>query len=205
MIKRLKLLAVTAIILAVTACNSNNTEEIICVADPTPEVVAEVTPEAKPVPSPTPEATPTEKPVAVQAEKAEEKKYYCTLSVRCDTVFDNMDKLSPVAVVPKNGVIFPESRVEISEGESVFDLLLRTMKGNGIHLEFSKTPVYNSAYIEGINNLYEFDLGELSGWMYRVNGEFEQRSCSEVFLKDGDIVEWLYSCDLGKDIGNIID
>lgn len=25
------------------------------------------------------------------------------------------------------------------------------------------TPVYNSAYIEGIHNLYEFDVGKLSG------------------------------------------
>ena len=28
----------------------------------------------------------------------------------------------------------------------------------------SKTPIYNSAYIEGIHNLYEFDCGSLSGW-----------------------------------------
>lgn len=32
-----------------------------------------------------------------------------------------------------------------------------------IHMESSFTPVYNSAYIEGIHNLYEFDVGKLSG------------------------------------------
>ena len=36
-------------------------------------------------------------------------------------------------------------------------------KANKIHMESSFTPVYNSAYIEGIHNLYEFDVGKLSG------------------------------------------
>lgn len=46
----------------------------------------------------------------------------------------------------------------------MFDVLLREMKKNKIHMEFSMTPIYNSNYIEGINNLYEFDAGELQ-WM----------------------------------------
>lgn len=37
-------------------------------------------------------------------------------------------------------------------------------------MESNWTPAYNSAYIEGIGNLYEFDCGNLSGWMYSVNG-----------------------------------
>ena len=39
----------------------------------------------------------------------------------------------------------------------------REMKKAKIHMEFRNTPIYNSAYIMGINNLYEFDVGELSG------------------------------------------
>ena len=207
MIRKLQILAVTVtLFVTVTACNSNNTEEIICVAEPTPEVVAEATPTAEPVrtPAPTPEATPTAVLATVQ-EEIEEQKYYCALSVRCDSVFDNMDKLSKEAVVAENGVIFNQSQVEINEGESVFDLLLRTMQKEKIPFEFSKTPGYNSVYIEGINNLYEFDCGELSGWMYKVNGEFIQKSCSEVYIKAGDVVEWLYSCDMGKDIGKMVE
>ena len=61
--------------------------------------------------------------------------------------------------------------------------------------------LYNTAYIEGIANLYEFDCGELSGWMYRVNGEFPNVGCSLYKLKDGDTVEWVYTCDLGRDVG----
>ncbi|MBQ3593743.1 MAG: DUF4430 domain-containing protein, partial [Clostridia bacterium] len=91
--------------------------------------------------------------------------------------------------------------VEFSEGESVFDVLVREMQKNKIHLEFVNMPVYNSAYIEGIGNLYEFDCGELSGWMYKVNGQFLNYGCSLCELSNGDEIEWVYTCDLGKDVG----
>ena len=68
-------------------------------------------------------------------------------------------------------------------------------------MEFVNTPIYGSVYVEGIGNLYEFDAGELSGWMYRVNGEFPNFGCSKYILKNGDKVEFVYTCDLGKDVG----
>ena len=126
-----------------------------------------------------------------------------SLSVRCDTILDNMDWLDPekVELVPEDGVIFPSTQVTFYEGESVFNVLQREMKKAKIHMEFSDTPMYNSAYIEGINNLYEFDCGELSGWMYKVNGWFPNYGCSRYQLQDGDVVEWVYTCTLGKDVG----
>ena len=69
-------------------------------------------------------------------------------------------------------------------------------------MEFSNTPIYNSAYIEGIGNLYERDVGDLSGWMYSVNGWFPNYGCGRYALKDGDVVEWVYTCDLGADVGD---
>ena len=128
----------------------------------------------------------------------------CTLSVRCDTLLRNMDSLDSEKreLVPENGVIFPETTVVFYEGESVFNLLKREMKQNKIHMEFRNTPIYKSAYIEGIGNIYEFDCGELSGWMYKVNGVFPNYGCSSYTLKKGDKVEWLYTCDLGADVGN---
>ena len=55
-------------------------------------------------------------------------------------------------------------------------------------------------YVSGIGYLYEFDYGDLSGWMYRVNGETPSVGCAEYALSDGDQVEWLYTCDLGNDL-----
>lgn len=146
-----------------------------------------------------------EKPTPINPEDAEitDKALSCTLSVRCDTILNNIDCLleEKVDIVPKDGVIFKEKEVTFYEGESVFNVLLREMKKNKIHLEFVKTPLYNSAYIEGIANLYEFDCGELSGWMYKVNGWFPNYGCSRYILKQGDRIEWVYTCDLGRDVG----
>lgn len=148
---------------------------------------------------------PDGKPLPVEPQDAEvtEKQYTCTLSVRCDTILDNMSSLKPekAEIVPADGVIFAEQTVVFYDGESVYNLLKREMKKNKIHMEFVNTPIYNSAYIEGIANLYEFDCGELSGWMYKVNGWFPNYGCSRYSLKPGDRVEWVYTCDLGRDVG----
>ena len=145
----------------------------------------------------------TPKPYDPQKVVISDNELTCTISVRCDTVLDNMGHLDreKTDIVPQDGVIYAEKEVVFYEGESVFNLLVREMKQNRIHLEFTDTPIYNSAYIEGIANLYEFDCGELSGWMYRVNGWFPNYGCSRYELKDGDRVEWIYTCDLGRDIG----
>ena len=150
---------------------------------------------------PVPEGKPL--PVEPQNTIKTDEPHSCTLSVRCDTILDNLDWLVPekVEIVPPDGVIFPEQEVTFYEGESVFDLLQREMKNAGIHMEFSDTPMYNSAYIEGIYNLYEFDCGELSGWMYRVNGWFPNYGCSRYLLEEGDQVEWVFTCSLGVDVG----
>lgn len=127
----------------------------------------------------------------------------CSLSVRCDTILNNLSWLDEekINIVPKNGVIYAQREVIFYEGESVFNVLLREMKKNKIHFEYVNTPIYNSSYIEGIGNLYEFDCGELSGWMYKVNGKFPSFGCSRYILEPGDKIEWVYTCDLGYDVG----
>ncbi|MDY4976362.1 MAG: DUF4430 domain-containing protein [Clostridia bacterium] len=148
---------------------------------------------------------PQGQPVPMEPEETviSDKKLTCTLSVRCDTVLAHMPWLNEEKkeLIPQDGVIYETQTVTFYEGESVFNLLVREMKRNKIHLEFENTPIYNSAYIEGIGNLYEFDCGELSGWMYQVNGWFPNYGCSRYQLKEGDQVQWVYTCDLGADVG----
>ena len=127
----------------------------------------------------------------------------CTFSISCATILNNWDKCdeSKKPLVPADGVILPTTTVTFTEGESVFDVLQRLCRENKIHMESSWTPLYNSAYVEGINNLYEFDVGSLSGWMYSVNGWFPNYGCSRYALQNGDVVNWVYTCDLGYDVG----
>ena len=185
------------------------------------------TPTATPVPksetitetaTPTPSATTapkkqeSEKPATAPknettlvptAQPKTDNKTTCTLSVRCDTILANKPKLKSekVGLVPFDGVILPTTEVEFNKGESVFNILSREMRKRKIHLEFVNVPLYNSAYIEGIANLYEHDCGELSGWMYKVNGTFPNYGSSKYTIKDGDVIEWVYTCDWGNDVG----
>jgi len=149
---------------------------------------------------------PEGKPLPVEPENQEVNKgktYTCTFSIECSTILNNLSELDPdkLELVPTNGVILAPTTVTFYEGESVFDVLQRVCKENNIHLESSWTPIYNSAYIEGIHNLYEFDCGALSGWMYRVNGWYPNYGCSRYQLADGEVVEWRFTCDLGEDVG----
>lgn len=131
-------------------------------------------------------------------------KKYCTIEIRCDTILNNMDKLTPglEKYVPKNGVILSTIQVEIYDGENVFDILKRVTRDNRIQMEFRNDPVYSGAYIEGINYLYEFDCGNESGWMYKVNGWFPNYGCSQYKVQNGDSIVWIYTCDLGRDVGD---
>lgn len=122
-------------------------------------------------------------------------KLVCTLSVRCDInsfdiahIDENKKKL-----IPADGKIFSCENVEFFENESVFNVLLREMKKNKIHMDFVNTPIYNSVYVRGIANIYEKDFGDLSGWIYKVNGENPSVGCSGYKLSSGDIIEWTYT------------
>ena len=130
---------------------------------------------------------------------------YVYISIVCDTILDNMEELTPgkVEFVPADGVILPMVEVVYNEGETVFEVLKRVCEKTNIQLEYSWTPLYDSYYIEGIHNLYEFDCGEQSGWMYKVNEWFPNYGCSGYEVSDGDVIVWCYTCKgLGMDVGD---
>lgn len=124
-----------------------------------------------------------------------------TLTIRCDTaVAKGMNTEAKWAgIVPSSGVILPVTEIEIEPGETVFSVLSRASSQYKFQMEYSGTN--GAEYIEGINNLYEFDGGRWSGWMYCVNGWYPNYGCGQYALKDGDVIEWNYTCDLGKDLG----
>lgn len=127
----------------------------------------------------------------------------CTISISCATILENLEYCNPakVELIPEDGWVLEPVVVTLEEGESVFDVLQRTCREYKIHLEFVDTTIYDSAYIEGIANLYEFDVGELSGWRYNVNGWFPNYGSSLYQVQDGDVIQWVYTCDLGVDVG----
>lgn len=167
-------------------------EEVPAAADAAAETEAAPEPEAR-VPI---DELPEQKPAA-------EAPMTCTISICCATILDHLDELDPekIELVPEDGWLLAPVTVEFAAGQTVFDVLLATVKANVIHMEYQNTPMYETAYIEGIGNLYEFDCGALSGWMYRVNGWFPNYGCSRYAVQAGDVIEWMYTCDLGSDVG----
>ena len=111
-----------------------------------------------------------------------------TLEIRCDTVAGRKD------YIPENGIILAETEYEFEADETVYDILVEACRENEIQTEFS------GGYVSGINYIYEFDFGDLSGWMYFVNGEEASVGCDSRKLADGDRIEWLYSCEMGNDL-----
>ena len=130
-------------------------------------------------------------------------KLSCTLEIRCDVLLDNLDllKAEKAALVPEDGVLLPVTEVEFDGGESVFDVFRKVLREEKIHFEYVDASAYDSVYIEGIGNLYEFDCGPQSGWMYSVNGVHPGLGCSAYTLADGDVIVFCYTCDLGADVG----
>lgn len=134
-------------------------------------------------------------------------KLTCSLEIRCDTLLQHLDemKAGKAALVPENGQLLAETEVEFTAGESVFDVFRRVLREEKLHFEYTDARAYNSVYIEGIGNLYEFDCGPQSGWMYSVNGVYPGLGCSAYTLADGDAIVFSYTCDLGADLGAEFD
>lgn len=131
------------------------------------------------------------------------KKYdnTCTFVIECKTILNNKDKLKKglEKYVPDDAVIF-SGTVGFDSGESVYDILRRICDENNIQMEASYTTSFSSYYVEGINNLYEFDCGQISGWMYSVNGVFPNYGCSSYKPVNNDKIAFRYTCELGNDL-----
>ena len=127
----------------------------------------------------------------------------CTLEIRCDTLLKNLDKLSSgkAELVPEDGILLEKTTVSFESGESVFDVFRRCLREQNVHFEYVDAKAYGSIYIEGIGNLYEFDCGEQSGWLYFVNGISPGLGCSGYTVANGDEIVFAYTCDMGADLG----
>ena len=130
-------------------------------------------------------------------------KLTCTLEVRCDTLLGKLDQMTPekAALVPENGILLETVEIEFSGGESVFDVFRKVLREEKIHFEYVDASAYDSVYIEGIGNIYEFDCGPQSGWRFSVNGIYPGLGCSAYTLADRDVIVFNYTCDLGADLG----
>ena len=125
----------------------------------------------------------------------------CYISITCKTAIESGELSdSMLSVLPEDGTVLKDYEIYYEDGATVFEILAATVKENKIHMEYTGTA--KIPYIEGIANLYEFDCGPLSGWMYQVNGWFPSFNLGQYKVERGDRIELIYTCDLGDDVGD---
>ncbi len=135
-----------------------------------------------------------------------------TFSIRCEVLLtvdmkqsvSNSDGTSQDTVIPfdDEGYILPPIQIVLREGDTVYDLLERVVNAKHLLLETSGSAAnpFDTVYVKAIESIYEKEYGDLSGWMFSVNGEFPSVSCTEYEPSDGDSILWAYTLDLGKDV-----
>ncbi|MBT2579649.1 DUF4430 domain-containing protein [Bacillus sp. ISL-8] len=91
-----------------------------------------------------------------------------------------------ISVKGHEGYLLGAKKVDVQEGDTVYSVLT----GTGLDVDASGSK--GDVYVKGIENLYEKDVNDNSGWKYRVNGAFPNRSAGVVTVKPGDKIEWVY-------------
>jgi len=89
--------------------------------------------------------------------------------------------------LPEDGGLFPAQSVPLLEGDSVLDILIRTLPDTE----------NRSGYVAGILGLREKDCGAASGWYYYVNGEAPLMSAAKYYPADGDVIRFLFTVKAG--------
>ncbi len=112
-----------------------------------------------------------------------------TVSIRCDALVGKEG-------IPTSGELLSPTAIEIGSTDTVYDVLVEATRRARIHLETQGRGTL--AYVEGIAHLYELQYGDLSGWVYTVNGVSADVGCGAHVLSDGDVIEWHYTLDLGS-------
>lgn len=143
-------------------------------------------------------ATPdNEKPAAASTTKPPQEKITCTIQIRCDSLVANKNKIDSELwkYIPFNGMILAETKITVDKGTSAYDALNQVCKAKNIAMDSEYTAMYKSYYVKGIGHLYEKQAGDMSGWIYKVNGKAPNKGSSSFILSDGDSITWAYTCD----------
>ena len=109
------------------------------------------------------------------------------------------------------GTIISATKVPYKKGEKITHVTKRLLDKHGIRMSYTGT-LESGFYLGAIcdfelkgtpyDSFGEFDAGVGSGWMITLNKTFIEYGASEFEVKNGDVIKWQYTCQLGKDIGD---
>ena len=111
------------------------------------------------------------------------------------------------------GTIFSRSAITIYSDDTPATVTKRFLESRGGSCTYTGAPEKNGAFAltaicnitaESGQRLTSFgkgDCGAQSGWLLGFNECFSTQSPSDLVLSDGDVLQWVYSCSTGADIG----
>ena len=130
----------------------------------------------------------------------------------------DMDESEIEYAAPFGAIVAP-TQVPYYEGETVASALVRLFEMNGITYNAYGTAAYQGGfYLQNITftkdgvTVENFGEGSItpddeymyyfSGWMIKINNWFASSGVSDYYADNGDVIEMLYTCGMGADIGN---
>jgi FtsZ-interacting cell division protein ZipA len=96
-----------------------------------------------------------------------------------------------IAAPDVKGTILSATTVEMAEGDTVLAITQKIAKAKGIQMSVRGAGA--TAYVEGIDNLFEFDHGPMSGWEASVDGKTLDKSAGIYGIKPGQAIKWHYT------------
>lgn len=129
----------------------------------------------------------------------------CTIEIRCDALSNNMSKwTNKISSIPDNipsdGIILEKTTATVKNGSTAYDVLNNETKRKNIQVVSSFSWAFNTYYIQRIWGIGEKDAGDLSGWIYKINGQTLPYAISTYKVQDGDVISLLYTCNMGLDL-----
>lgn len=118
-----------------------------------------------------------------------------TLSIDCTQL--DIEKVDEAMkhYIPEGGFLLHPTQFALREDDSAFDILNRVVKKYRIQMEHQNSTLnaFGSVYIKSIGHIYEYAFGEISGWIYIVNGASPDVGISQYKPSDGDVIELIYT------------
>ena len=122
----------------------------------------------------------------------------CTIEIRCDNATARKDSIANPGIrdaIPDDGTILEVTTYTAAEGFTVYDVLVAVTAMHNPVIPIVANS--DKSYVSSINNLSEKNVGPHSGWTYRVNGVLPMMAANQYTVKDGDVIKWIYVCQLG--------
>ena len=122
----------------------------------------------------------------------------CTIEIRCDNATARKDSITNQGIrdsIPDDGTILEVTTYTGKEGFTVYDVLAAVTAAHNPVIPIVANA--DRSYVSSINNLSEKNVGPTSGWTYRVNGVLPMMAANQYKVKDGDVIKWIYVCQMG--------